>query len=195
MRPFQFHHKEHWRYPQSLDSFLPQKKRLHINVLELKAFSLALRSFKDQCQTKLCWLQRTTPQWYLHKQTRRNSLTPVEDHDLVPSLPDNLKGQTHSRVSECDGRPSIQVKPSAVDRMVTASTDIQIDLSKVVHPSCRSICHLSEPQTSTVCVHSPRPKCLGHRCSKHKLDGSHGLCLPSDGSPSQGYPKSGNAIA
>ena len=46
----------------------------------------------------------------LHKQTRRNPLggdvnSPVEDHDLVPSLPDNLKRRTHSRVSECDGRP------------------------------------------------------------------------------------------
>ena len=43
----------------------------------------------------------------LHKQTRRNSLggdvcSPVEDHDLVPSLPDNTKSQTHSRMSECD---------------------------------------------------------------------------------------------
>ena len=27
-----------------------QEKRLHINVLELKAVSLALRHFKDQCQ-------------------------------------------------------------------------------------------------------------------------------------------------
>ena len=107
MRPFQFHLKEHWRYPQSLDNLLPwteaiaahldwwqnpsnlmkgadlhpkhhsiqlftdasnegwgahldqnstkglwsdQGKRLHINVLELKAVSLALRDFKDQCQ-------------------------------------------------------------------------------------------------------------------------------------------------
>ena len=106
MRPFQFHLKEHWRYPQSLDSLLPwtetisahldwwqnpanmmkgsdlhpkdhsiqlftdasndgwgahldqsstkglwseQEKRLHINVPELKAVSLALRQFKDQC--------------------------------------------------------------------------------------------------------------------------------------------------
>ena len=130
----------------------------------------------------------------LHKQTRRNSFnrdvrSPVEDHDLVPSLPDNLKSQTHSRVSECDGQPSVQVEPSAVNRMVTASTGVQTDLSKVVLPSYGSICHLSEPQTSTVRVSSPRPQCLGHRCSKHKLVRSHCLCLPSDGSPSQGILK------
>ena len=103
MRPFQFHLKEHWRYPQSLDN-LPwteaiaahldwwqnpsnvmtgadlhpkdhsiqlftdasneglgahldqystkglwsdREKRLHINVLELKTVSLALRDFRD----------------------------------------------------------------------------------------------------------------------------------------------------
>ena len=38
----------------------------------------------------------------LHKQTRRNSLrgdvcTPVEDHDMVPSLSHNIESQTHSR--------------------------------------------------------------------------------------------------
>ena len=54
--------------------------------------------------------------------------------------------------------------------MVTASTGVQTDLPKVVHSSCR-------------------PVCLGHRCSQHKLDGSHNLCLPSNGSPSQGDPK------
>ena len=111
MRPFQFHLKEHWRYPQSLDNLLPwteaiaahldwwqnpsnvmkganlhpkdhsiqlftdkkkkkkgwgahldqnstkglwsdREKRLHIYVRELKAVSLALRDFKDQCQNQ-----------------------------------------------------------------------------------------------------------------------------------------------
>ena len=38
----------------------------------------------------------------LHQQTRRNSLSrnvcsPVEDHDLVPSLPHNIESQAHSR--------------------------------------------------------------------------------------------------
>ena len=239
MRPLQFHLKEHWRYPQSLDSLLPwtetisahldwwqnaanvmrgadlhpkdhsiqlftdasnegwgapldqsstkglwsdREKRLHINVLELKAVSLALRSFKDQCQNQTVLV--TTQ----HKQTRRNSLSrdvrsPVEDHDMVPSLSHNIKSQTHSRVSECDGRPSVQVEPSAVNRMATASAGIQTDLSKVVHSSCRSVCHSSEPQTSTVRIFCPGSKCLGHRCSELKLDGSHCLCLPSDSSP------------
>ena len=74
----------------------------------------------------------------LHKQTRRNSLSgdvcaPVEDHDMVPSLSHNIESQTHSRLSQCDGRPSVQVQPSSVNRMVTTSTGVQADLSKVVH--------------------------------------------------------------
>ena len=132
-------------------------------------------------------------QLIIHKQTRLNSLSrdvcsPVEDHDLVPSLSHNIESQTHSRVSECDGRPYVQVEPSTVNRMVSASAGVQSDLPKVVHTSCRPICHSSEPQTSTVCISCPRPKGLGYRCSEHKLDGSHCLCLPSNGSPSQGDP-------
>ena len=93
-------------------------------------------------------------------------------------------------MSECDGRLAVQVEPSSVNRMVTASAGVQTDLSQVVQSSCRSICHSPEPQSSTVRVSSPRPKCLGHRCSEHKLVGSHCLCLPSHSSPSQVDPKS-----
>ena len=130
----------------------------------------------------------------LHQQAGGNSLSrdvrsPVENHDLVPSLPHNIESQAHSRVSECDGRPTVQVQPSAVNRMVSAPTGLQTNLPEVVHSSCRLICHSPEPQTPTVCVSYPRPKGLGHRCSKHRLDQPHGLCLPSCGSPSQGDPK------
>ena len=130
----------------------------------------------------------------LHQQTRRNSLSrdvrsPVENHDLVPSLPHNIESQAHSRVPECDGRPTVQVQPSAVNRMVSAPTGVQTDLPEVVHTSCRLICHSPEPQAPTVRVSYSRPKGLGHRCSKHRLDQPHGLCVPSYGSPSQGDPK------
>ena len=70
--------------------------------------------------------------------------------------------------------------------MVTASTGVQTNLSKVVHSSCRPVCHSSEPQTPSILVSYPRPKGLGHRCSEHKVDWSHCLCLPSNSSPSQG---------
>ena len=130
----------------------------------------------------------------LHQQTRRNSLSrdvcsPVEDYDLVPSLSHNIESQAHSRVPECDGRPSVQVQPSAVNRMVSTSAGVPTDLPEVAHTSCRLICHSSEPQTSTVRISCPRPKGLGHRYSEHRLDESHCLCLPSYGSPSQGDPK------
>ena len=130
----------------------------------------------------------------LHKQTRGNTLggdvrTPVETHDLVPPLSHNIKSQAHSRVPECDGRPTFQVEPGAVDRMVTTSTGVQTDLPKVVHSPRGSFCHSSEPQAPSVRVSYPRPPGLGRRCSEHRLDGSHCLCLPSNGSPSQGDPK------
>ena len=126
----------------------------------------------------------------LHKQTRRNLLSgdmcaPVEDHDMVPSLSHNIESQTHSRLSQCDGRPFVPVQPSSIDRMVTTSTGVQADLSNVVHSSCRPVCHSSEPQTPSICVSYPRPKGLGYKCSKHKLDGSHCLCLPSNSCPPQ----------
>ena len=130
----------------------------------------------------------------LHQQARGNSLSrdvrsPVENHDLVPSLPYNIESQAHSRVSECDGRPPIQVQPNAVNRMVSAPSGLQANLPKVVHPSCRLIRHSPESQTPSICVSYPRPKGLEHRCSEHKLDQPHGLRLPSYGSPSQGDPK------
>ena len=130
----------------------------------------------------------------LHQQARGNSLSrdvrsPVENHDLVPSLPYNTESQAHSRVSECDGRPPIQVQPSAVNRIVSAPSGLQANLPKVVHPSCRLIRHSPESQTPSICVSYPRPKGLEHRCSEHKLDQPHGLRLPSYGSPSQGDPK------
>ena len=130
----------------------------------------------------------------LHKQTRGNTLsgdvrTPVENHDMVPSLSHNIESQAHSRVPECDGRPAVQVESGPIDRMVTTSTGVQTDLLTVIHSPRGPVCHSSEPQASTIRVSYPIPQGLGLRCSKHKLDGSHCLCFPSNGSPSQGDPK------
>ena len=37
---------------------------------------------------------------------------------------------------------------------------------------------ISEPQSSIVCISSPRPTCLGHRCSEHNLVRSHAYAYP-----------------
>ena len=151
-----------------------REKRLHINVLELKAVSLALRDFKDQCQnqTVLVATDNSTVVAYINKQggnsLSRDVRSPVENHDLVPSLPYNIESQAHSRVSECDGRPPIQIQPSAVNRMVSAPSGLQANLPEVVHPSCRLIRHSPESQTPSICVSYPGPKGLEHRCSEHK---------------------------
>ena len=166
-----FAHLDWWQNPTNVIRGAGLHPKDHSIQLFTDASNEGWGAHSEQTYTKGLWSDR-------EKRLHINDVhSPMEDHDMVPSLPDNIKSQTHPRVSECDGRPSVQVAPSAVNRMVTASASVPSDLSKVVHYSFRSICHSSEPQTSTVCV--SRPKCLGHRCSEHKLDGSHCLCLPS----------------
>ena len=165
LRPFQFHLKEHWRFPQSSDTLLPWTESISAHLdwwqnptnvmkgadLHPKGHSIQLftdasnegwgahsanlckRSVVRQGKTATHKCSRAEGGFFgpskiqgpvskpnsvschrqlnsvsLHKQTRWNPLggdvrSPVEDHDLVPSLSDNTKSQTPSRVSECDG--------------------------------------------------------------------------------------------
>ena len=180
MRPFQFDLKEHWRYPQSLDSLLPWTEAIaaHLDQWQIPQKWWKVQTFIPRPQYPTLYrrlnegwgahldqvlqgsvvrsgkkathkrpriegglpgpskLQRPVPEpnsascneqlnsGSLLKQTRRNSLSrdvcsPVEHYDLVPSLSHNIESQTHSRVSECDGRHSVQVEPRAFNRMAT----------------------------------------------------------------------------
>ena len=131
--PSQFHLKEHWRYPQSLDILLPWSAHLEwrqnpANVMKgtdlhpkdhsiqiiTDASNKGWDAHLEQVCTKGLWSDRSGPEKVqrpvpkpnsvgcyrqlnsssLHKQTRRNPLgkdvcSPVEIHDLVPSLPYN----------------------------------------------------------------------------------------------------------
>ena len=162
MRPFQFHLKEHWRYPQSLDSLLPwteaiaahldwwqnpsnvmkgpdlhpndhsiqlftdasnegwgchldqssikglwsdREKRLHINILELKAVSLALRSFKDRCQnqTVLVATDNSTVVAYINKQGGTHSAEMCALLWEIMTWCHHYHITLKARVPECDG--------------------------------------------------------------------------------------------
>ena len=99
----------------------PQVKGLHINVL----------SGPETLQRPVSGPNRASCDGQLncgglHKQTRGNTLngdvcTHVENHDMVPSFSHHIESQAHSRVSECDGRPTFQVESGTVNRMVGVS--------------------------------------------------------------------------
>ena len=217
MRPFQFHLKKHWIYPQSLDNLLPwteaiaahlvwwqnssnvmkgtdlhpkdhsiqlltdtsnkgwgahldqnftkglwsdREKRLHINVLELKAVSLALRDFKDQCQnqTVLVATDNSTVVAHINKQGGTHSA------EMCALLWKIMTWCRHYHITLKARHISGCLNVMA--DLLSRSNQVQTDLPEVVHTSCKLIRHSSEPQTSTVRISCPRPKGLGHRCSK-----------------------------
>ena len=251
MRPFQFHLKEHWRYPQSLDNLLPwtdvisahldwwqnpanmmkgadlhpkdhsiqlftdasnegwgahldqrstkglwsdQEKRLHINVLELKAVSLARRNFKDQCQdqTVLVATDNSTVVAYINKQGGTHSV------EMCALLWKIMTWCHHYHIT---------LKARHIPGCLNVMADLLSRSNQVqstewsLHPQVfKQVCQKwFTPHVDLFATHlnhklplrvsNPRPKGLGHRCSEHKLDRSHCLCLPSDSSPSQGDPK------
>ena len=66
MRPIQWHLKNNWRVPESLEKVIPiprslhphlqwslPESKLHINYLELKAVFLALKQFQDLCSGRI----------------------------------------------------------------------------------------------------------------------------------------------
>ena len=170
-----------------------QEKRLHINVLELKAVSLALRQFKDQCQnqTVLVATDNSTVVAYINKQGGTHSA------EMCALLCKIMTWCHHYHITL-----KARHIPGCLNVMADLSRSHQVQSTECsLHPQVfRQICqkwftpHVDlfatpEPQTPSIRVSYPRPKGLGHRCSEHKLDVSHCLCLPSNGSPSQGDPK------
>ena len=166
-------------------------KRLHTNVLELKAVSLALKRFKDKYQNQtvlVCFRQLNSSS--LHKQTWRNPLggdvcSPVESHDLEPSLPDNsgclnVMANLLSRLNQVEST-EWSLHPQVFKQICQKWFIPHIDL----------FANLLNHKVSLYVSLVPDQ----HRCSEHKLVRSHCLCLPSHSSPLQVIPKPGNAIA
>ena len=239
MRPFQSHLKEHWKFPQPLDSLLPwteaisahldwwqnpanvmkgsdphpkdhsiqlftdtsnegwcahleqsstqglwspQEKGLHINVLELKAVFLALRPFKDQCQdqTVLVATDNSTVMAYINKQGGTHSAE-------ICALLWRIMTWCHNSHITLKARHI----PGCLNVMAyLLSRSNQVQSSEwSLHPQVfKQICQRwFTPHVDLFATYLNHK--LGHRCPKHKLDGSHCLCLPSNGSPSQGDPK------
>ena len=183
MRPFQCHLKEHWRYPQSLDSLLPWTETIsaHLNWWQNSSNVMIGADLHPKDHSIQLLTDASNEGWgaHLDQSSTKGLWSDWEKRLHINGLPGPAKLQgpvPEPNNASCDN--------STVVAYINISAGVQTDLPKVVHTSCRPICHSSEPQTSTVRISCPRPKGLGHRCSEHKLDGSHCLYLPSNGSPS-----------
>ena len=102
-----------------------REKRPHIIALELEAVSLALQRLKDLCQnhTVLVATDNSTVLAYIKKQGETHLAEMCAPLWKIMTWCHHY--QINFRVSECDDQTSIQVKPSPVKRMVTASAGVQ----------------------------------------------------------------------
>ena len=157
---------------------------LHINILELKAEFLAIRSFQTHLlnQRVLVASDNATVVAYLNKQGGGDSLTGDVSHDLASDgflQPQGnfAKGSSYPRVSECDNRQSVSQGQDYSDRMVPSSQDFSGNLPNLAQSNGRYVRNQDEQQTTSLCISSPRSKCNGGRCIEYLVAGSRRLCL------------------
>ena len=110
------------------------EKNLHINVLELKAVFLAIRSFQSHLLNKrvLGASDNVTVVSYLNKQggdpSLRNVSNDMASDGLLQSQSNFAKGSPHTALSECDSRQPFMQGQNYTNRMVSSSKDFSEDL-------------------------------------------------------------------
>ena len=167
-----------------------QEKLLHINVLELKAVFLALKSFQNRILDKsvLIATDNATVVSYLNKQGGTHSwdMCLLVWHILAYCNPRNILIRAR-HIQGClnvIAHSSLQEGQNNSNRMVTSSSNIQPNLHSLAQTN---VCHQIESQTTNLCLTSPRFKCCEHRCFEHLLGGSGRLCLLSCNSHTKGH--------
>ena len=161
-----------------------QGKLLHINVLELKAVFLALKSFQNRILDKrvLIATDNATVVSYLNKQGGTHSwdMCLLVWCILAYCNPRNILIRAR-HIQGCLNviADSLQERQNNSDRMVSSSSNIQSNLQSLAHTNGGHVCHQIESQATNLCLTSPRCKCYEHRCIELLLGGSGRLCLLS----------------
>ena len=153
------------------------EKRLHINVLELKAVILALQHFSHQCNKKqvLVASDNTTVVAHINKQggTHSTELCAL----MWRLLTWCNKHQITLRARHVPG--SLNVIAEGL-RVVLGSSYLHKDLPTLGTATNRPVCHQPEHQTSNLCVSNPGPTGLGGGRAKHLLEEHDRVRIPSD---------------
>ena len=134
---------------------------LHINILELKAVFLEIRSFQTHLMYKrvLVTSDNATVVSYLNKQGETHSLENVSNDmasdGILQPQGNFAKGSAHPRLSECDSRQPFTQGQDYSNRMVSSSQDFSGDLPNLVQTNGRYVCHQNEQQATSLCISSP----------------------------------------
>ena len=147
-------------HPRQMAKTTGLEKLVHEDRLHMRLFSGTSRLLATDSSTVVA---------YINKRTNPLSVdvcSPVKNHEFVSLLQNITVCQERFRVSKCDGRLIVQGKCGHCSPKCSSGSVKSGSL----------ICHSFEPQTSSVCNPSSRPT-----SSEHRLDGSHNICLPSQG--------------
>ena len=122
------------------------ESRLHINILELKAVFLALKSFENHLLNQNLLISRQFISGCLSQQAGRYPLsadvcTNLENHGLDECQGNPDSGKTYSRESQCVSRFLIKKGQGDSDRMGIESSSIQSDLPLLASTNGRFVCN------------------------------------------------------
>ena len=206
MRPIQWHLKNNWRIPESLEKVIPVPRSLHpdlkwwldeSNVLPgqpLHPRKHALQIFTDA--SKEGWGT------HLNERTARGTWSDLCSNNIVLVATDNTivvayinkEGGMKSgslcallwRILSWCTKKQVTLKARHIpgwlnviaDKLSRLGQTIQTEWS--LHPEVfQAICHQIQQQTPTVCVTSSRPPGLGSGCTQPVLGKSGPICLPT----------------
>ena len=121
---------------------------LHINVLELKAVYLAIRSFQSHLMIKkvLVASDNATVVSYLNKQagTSGNVSNDMASDGTLQPQGNFAKGSAHTGLSECDSRQPFTQGQNHTNRMVSSFQDFSDDLPNLAQTNGRYVCNQNE---------------------------------------------------
>ena len=149
---------------QILDTWTHAKRKLHIFSLELKAVILALRHW-----ITVLWATKLRSLRYQH--TGRNPFShPVTSSSGSVPMTTNSRhshnDQTHSRLSDCDSRPSISTKSANNNnRVESPSRNSESILLDMGNSNSGHVCHSPHHASSPVYISDSGASSSGDRCS------------------------------
>jgi len=98
---------------------------------------------------------------------------------LVHPVQDPSASQAHSGSKERSAGCIVPEGQDFSDRMDITPSDSEHDIRPSRQTTCGSVCHKSEPPTTSVCVAGSRRSSLGSGCIEHTLGRHPRLCLPT----------------